>query len=302
MLLGGLLVLLATGVALKVTWSDLMIWYRLGPDFALHRWKNARGYPEYRHVASGIIFVYLPGGSFYMGSPDRKPQPVRPLFVGRASALLDGRRDRERPRHTVTLSPFLMAKYEVSQSEWRRITGRSPSHFKGDKLPAESVSWHDCQNFCKSTGLALPTEAQWEYACRAGTGTLFAIGDQLSVADANFDEDFFDDHEGQTVRVDAYRPNGFGLFNLHGNVWEWCEDAISHDFYSEPDAAGPDPVFTGTRVKIPGIRTPSGQIRRVARGGGWNVEDWDCRSARRAWGEPTDRDSNTGLRPVFPMR
>ncbi len=226
--------------------------------------KNAQGYPEYRHRQAGIVFVRLPGGKFDMGSPPAE----------------QGRLSNEGPVHSVTLSPFLLAKYEVSQAEWKRVMGNNPSRFRGANLPVEMVSWEDCQRFCRKTGTSLPTAAQWEYACRAGTTTPFVFGETLTKKQANFSGE-------KTVEVDSFEPNGYGLYNLEGNVWEWCEDIWDPGFYKRPEASRTNPVCT------------SGSEVRVFRGGSWNAGVRYCRSAHRSGFLPPTRKGSLGLRPAW---
>ncbi len=152
----------------------------------------------------------------------------------------------------------------MSQAEWKKATGINPSKSKGEALPVETVSWDDCQKFCKKTGLSFPTEAQWEYACRAGTTTPYAFGETLSKEQANF----WDDNQ-RTIAVDSFGPNGFGLHNMHGNVQEWCQDVYDTEFYKKPEATQKNPVCT------------SGSEHRVYRGGGWQYNPWFCRSSSR---------------------
>jgi len=242
---------------------------------------NAQGYPEYRHEQTGIIFVRLPGGTFEMGSPEEECW----------------HESSEGPVHTVTLSPFLMAKYELTQAEWESVMGTNLSYFQGPRRPVEFVSWDEIQEFEARTGLALPTEAQWEYACRAGTRTPFSSGPDLTRVQANFrgnlayceDEGNAPDGQfiGETVSVGSRAPNGFGLHDMHGNVWEWCEDVYNFTYYSLPEAAGPNPVCT------------SGFPRRVYRGGSWSSNALHCRSARRNLGEPSTSDLDIGFRPSW---
>ena len=149
------------------------------------------------------MFVSLPGGTFAMGSPEDE----------------EGRYDVEGPVHDVTLSPFLIAKYEVSQAEWTRVMKENPSTFLGDDLPVENVSQEECRKFCVATGLALPPEAQWEYACRAGTsGPYGGTGAPDAMG-------WYGKNSGRVTHpVGEKRANDFGLYDMHGNVLEWCED------------------------------------------------------------------------------
>ncbi len=252
--------------------------------------KNAQGYEEFREEQTGIVFVKLPGGTFQMGSPASEAE----------------RHDDEGPVHEVTLSPFLIAKYEVTQAQWKRVMGTSPSYFKGDELPVEKVSWNDCQEFCKKTGLSLPTEAQWEYACRAGTTTPYHSGDSEAdlaevgwfylnsghkelPAGTEWEPDKLKGWGCRTHRVGAKKPNGFGLHDMHGNVWEWCEDVYNRDYYSKAASRNGDKACT------------SGSGDRVRRGGGWYYYARRCRSALRAGLFPGDRNAHLGFRPLMPL-
>ena len=213
--------------------------------------KNEQGYPEYLHRRTGIVFVGLPGGTFEMGSPGSEA----------------GRIDDEGPVHKVTLSPFLIAKYEVSQAEWKRVMGDNPHppRFKGDTLPVERVSWDDCHEFCERTGLSLPTEAQWEYACRAGTSGAYAGTGNLD------DMGWYDKNSGRRAHpVGEKQANDFGLHDMHGNVWEWCKDLYEW---------GPE--------------------SRMLRGGGWDDHAGLCRSAYRFGGHTSFRLGYLGFRPAW---
>jgi formylglycine-generating enzyme required for sulfatase activity len=226
---------------------------------------NAQGFPEYTHTPTGIDFVLLPGGVFQMGSP-----PVEP-----------DRDADEGPLHTVTLDSFLIAKREVSQAEYEAVMvghatlsaipndGPLPPT-SGDDLPVGFVSWEDLNDpdgFLARTGLELPTEAEWEYACRAGTAGPYA-------GSGNLDEMGWYNltSGGMPQPVGTRLPNQFGLHDMHGNVWEWCEDDYDADFYSKPEATVPNPLSVG-----------SGD--RVIRGGSFSGAAGDCRSAYRIAGQ-----------------
>ncbi len=221
---------------------------------------------EYRHDQTGMEFALIPGGSFDMGSNES---------------------NNEKPVHKVTLSPYLISKTEVTQDVWQKIMGNNPSNFKeGDNYPVEYVSWNDCQEFCKKTGLQLPTEAQWENACRAGTTTKWYFGDnekelgEYAWYEKNSGGGLFS--IGRTHPVAQKKPNAFGLYDMMGNVWEWCEDW--YGTYSS--SAATDPV---------GPNTGSG---RVGRGGSWfNTADY-CRASYRFRCAPSCRYNDLGFRVV----
>ena len=241
---------------------------------------NARRYREYEHDETGIIFVLLPGGEFEMGSPPDEAN----------------RRPVEGPVHTVTLSPFLIAKHEVTQAEYSQVMGVNPSWFSGDDLrPVEQVSWIDLQEgdgFLARTGLSLPSEAQWEYAARGGTSTAFSFGDDCgknACGSCVTADDFmwWSCNAGDSTQaVGGKQSNLFGLHDMHGNVHEWCEDVFDADFYADPEAAGPDPVATADS----GVR--------VYRGGSWLDRAGNCRCAVRLGVLPGNRYTHIGFRPV----
>ena len=235
--------------------------------------RNAQGKHEFRHDKTGLVFVYLEGGTFQQGSPANEP----------------GRGDDEGPARTVTLAPFLIAKHEVTQEVWERFMRDNPSGFTGDpRLPVETVSWDDAVRFGEVTGLAavgsgqlaLPTEAQWEFACRAGTsGPYPGKLDEFAWYDANSGR--------RTHPIGTKQPNAFGLHDLHGNVWEWCRD-----YYSERYSPGPvtDPLG------------PSNGSGRVYRGGSWGSAASGCRSAYRFWFVPAASFNLLGFRPVVELK
>jgi formylglycine-generating enzyme required for sulfatase activity len=204
--------------------------------------------------------VWVPAGSFQMGSPSSE----------------SGRSDAEGPVHTVELDGFWMAKYEVTQEQYEAVMGTNPSNFKGAKNPVEQVSWDDATDFCRKasekTGksLRLPTEAEWEYACRAGSSTRFCFGD----SDNGLDEyAWYTAKSGsKTHQVGEKNPNEWGLYDMHGNVWEWCGDWYA-DKYGAGSAKNPQGASSGQS--------------RVLRGGSWYDYPNYCRSANRGRGDPT---------------
>ena len=211
-------------------------------------------------------FNPIPAGQFAMGSP--------PTEQGRSYAEL------QRP---VTITkPFYLGIYEVTQIQWLTIMGTSPSRFSGSDFPVERVSWDDAVEFCnklsEKTGrkVRLPTEAEWEYACRAGTTTAFNTGDALKPDQANFGES----RKNQTTPVGSYPANALGLFDMHGNVWEWCADRYG-DY---PEGAATDP------------QGPERGTNRVLRGGSWGHSADFCRSASRLRLDPDIRYFFFGFR------
>jgi formylglycine-generating enzyme required for sulfatase activity len=211
-----------------------------------------------------------PSGEFMMGSSEDE----------------EGRWDDEGPLHTVTLTKgFWLAETTCTQELWQAVMGDNPSEFKGDQLPVENVSWEDVQKFeqtlpdqLSGLELGLPTEAQWEYACRAGTDTRYWFGDTCDKGHANIES-----HVGQTSEVKSYAANPLGLFDMHGNVWEWCQD-YCRDTYDD-----------GTQVDPQGPSENKGSYR-VIRGGSWSYLARFARSAFRSRVVPGDRDVNLGFR------
>ena len=186
-------------------------------------------------------------------------------------------------QHEVTLTKsYYMGKYEVTQEQWESVMGNNPSDTKETNLPVTDVSWEDCQEFIKKlNGITkgkyrLPTEAEWEYACRAGTKTAYSFGDKITPKDANYGDSGID----EPVAVGSYKPNAFGLYGMHGNVWEWCEDWEA-DY---PKGAVTDP------------KGPATGENRVLRGGSFNLTVSLPRSSHRFFDTPSDRHYYGGFR------
>jgi formylglycine-generating enzyme required for sulfatase activity len=207
----------------------------------------------FEHAETGLEFVLVPVATFTMGSPEDER----------------GRKDDEPLRNVELRAPFLAARTEVTQRAWVAAMGGNPSRYKGKDRPVESVSWEDAAAFCEKTGLALPTEAQWEYMCRAGSYQRYSGFEREKELDLYA---WTKDNAGRkgTSPVGAKRPNGFGLLDVHGNVWEWCADV-------DPDRAD----------------------ARVYRGGSWRNSARSARCAHRFRGAPDTRDDVLGFRPVF---
>lgn len=240
-------------------------------------------------TAIQLDIVLIPGGSFNMGSPEEEPE----------------RRKSEGPQHTVTLPSFFMGRYPVTQTQWRAVSkleqvyielDPKPSRFSGRNYPVEQVSWHEAVEFCQrlsnTTGrpYRLPSEAQWEYACRAGTTTPFTFGKTLTTEVANYRGSitYNDGPKGEyratTTPVDYFDvANAFGLCDMHGNVWEWCADMWHKNYESAPIDGS---TWLGE----------SEESNRVLRGGSWNYNSRYCRSATRLNGRPDDRISRFGFR------
>ncbi|HVX60689.1 MAG TPA: formylglycine-generating enzyme family protein [Pirellulales bacterium] len=194
------------------------------------------------------------------------------------------------PRRRVTLTqPFYLGKYEVTQEQWEKVMGSNPSHFQGAKLPVETVSWNACQEFLAKlqarTGrkFALPTEAQWEFACRAGTSTPWSFGN----SDATMgDYAWSRDNSGQTTHaVGEKKPNASGLYDMHGNVAEWCADWYAKHTYSGGVATDP----TG----------PSAGDSRIARGGAWGDDSGYLKCTYRNCSGSDNANEGIGLRCVM---
>ena len=234
----------------------------------------------------GMEFVLIPAGTFTMGSPPGEPH-----------------RHKTEVQHRVTISrPFYMQATEVTLKQWRSLMRRKFfGRRKGEgTMPVVKVSWHDCVKFIKKLNelnegrYRLPTEAEWEYSCRAGTSTAYSWGDSIDCSKAMYDNSVLESGDcldyvrskglsvNRPASVKSYQPNTWGLYDMHGNVWEWCRD-----WYAD--------------YPIGLIMNPSGPdsgTEKIRRGGSWFKHGYSCRSANRAHGHPPTRYKTTGFRVV----
>ena len=253
--------------------------------------KQAHYFVEKLGELIGLDIILIPAGTFLMGSPEDE----------------DERQENEGPQHEVAISTFFMGRYPITQIQWRFVAGLpqekrelspKPSHFKGDDRPVEQVSWSDAVEFCDRlsayTGrdYRLPTEAEWEYACRAGTQTPFYFGKTLTTELANYNGNstYNDGLEGEyreeTTPVGNFGiANAFGLCDMHGNVFEWCQDHWHENYEGAPTDGS---AWLSKYENAP----------RVRRGGSWNSDPRNCRSACRHFSSLDHRSYPLGFRVV----
>ncbi|MBW4687758.1 MAG: formylglycine-generating enzyme family protein [Komarekiella atlantica HA4396-MV6] len=262
--------------------------------------KTAQYYVE--DLGNGITLdiVLIPGGSFMMGSPEDELE----------------HRESESPQHLVNIKQFCIGKYPITQEQWKAVVALpqvqkeldlDPSHFKGDKRPVEQVSWYDAVEFCDrltsctKRQYRLPSEAEWEYACRAGTSTPFHFGETITTDVANYRGT---DNEGynwsgsygrgpkgiyreETTEVGSFGvANAFGLYDMHGNIWEWCADHWHEDYKGAPTNG------------IPWRQDRNNNQTMLLRGGSWYHNSLVCRSAYRFSYSPFDIYDFLGFRVV----
>lgn len=238
--------------------------------------------------AIALQMQLIPEGTFLMGSPETEPES----------------QEREAPQHEVSVPPFFMGRYPITQAQWRVVAAMpqvslelkpEPSHFKGDNLPVEQVSWYEAIEFCDrlsahtDRSYRLPSEAEWEYACRAGTTTPFHFGKMLTTEVANYNGNYTyadgpkGDYREATTLVDHFgTANAFDLCDMHGNVYEWCQDHY--------DSYGKTPVDGSAWT------TENTKANRILRGGSWYLNPKTCRSAYRDHDMPDFRNSYIGFR------
>ncbi|MEH2410584.1 caspase, EACC1-associated type [Nostoc sp.] len=276
----------------------------LGMGKKTYEINRSRGRAEFftENLGNGVVLdmVAIPGGKFLMGSPDNEPE----------------RYDSESPQHRVTIQPFFMGKFPVTQSQWKSVAALpkvdvdlnpDPSNFKGANRPVERVSWDDAIEFCarlsKKTEKTyrLPSEAEWEYACRAGTTTPFYFGETITTDLANYRGTDWDyngtvypgnyaqgpkgEYRGQTTDVGKCPANPFGLFDMHGSIWEWCLDEW-HENYNGAPRDGSAWIVDNDNQS------------RLLRGGSWDFNPWNCRSAIRGYRARDSWFSHVGFRVV----
>jgi formylglycine-generating enzyme required for sulfatase activity len=270
------------------------------PKIIIHEYERTAQY-FIEDLGNGIQLemVMIPSGSFMMGSPETE----------------EGSNDDERPQHQVTIKAFCLGKYQVTQAQWKAVAAfpqvnkelkLDPSRFKGDgstsltnHRPVEQVSWEDAVEFCdrlsQYTGRTyrLPSEAEWEYACRAGTTTPFHFGETITTDLANYDGNYAYGQgpkgvdRGETTEVGSFGvANNFGLYDMHSNVWEWCQDDWHNDYKGAP--------IDGSAW----LNNEEDNNGKLLRGGSWNYYPGNCRSAFRDYYGLDSSLSHIGFRVV----
>ena len=262
--------------------------------------KRVRSFCE--DLGNGIILdmVAIPAGEFLMGTADadRDTMTQEATRNGIEQKYVETRTSQEMPQHCVKVPEFWMGKFAVTQAQWDRVAAlpkiktnlnADPSNFKGAKRPVEKISWEQAVEFCNrlscKTGKSyrLPSEAEWEYACRAGTTTPFHFGETITTDLANYNGDYSygnapqGESRSQTTEVGIFPANGFGLYDMHGNVYEWCADIWNESYEWAPtDGTAQD---IGSELRDPHHVQ---RVSQLLRGGSWLNCPWICRSAARS--------------------
>jgi formylglycine-generating enzyme required for sulfatase activity len=267
---------------------------RKKPQITIARYPaQAQFFTEYLPDGVTLEMVSIPGGTFLMGSPETE----------------EGHRESESPQHEVTLQPFFMGKYPITQAQWRAIAALpqvnreldpDPSQFKGSDRPVERVTWYEAVEFCDrlssytKRNYRLPSEAEWEYACRSGTTTPFHFGETITPELANYNgqgtygSGSKGEYREQTTPVGSFKAaNAFGLFDMHGNVWQWCADNWHENYEGSPS----------NNIAW----TEKNNDNRMLRGGSWYYNPRACRSAYRNDNHPDSRVGHVGFRVVVPV-
>ena len=270
------------------------------PKIIIHEYERTAQY-FIEDLGNGIQLemVMIPSGSFMMGSPETE----------------EGSNDDERPQHQVTIKAFCLGKYQVTQAQWKAVAAfpqvnkelkLDPSRFKGDgstsltnHRPVEQVSWEDAVEFCDRLSrhtkrqYRLPSEAEWEYACRAGTTTPFHFGETITTDLVNYNGNYTYGqgskgvYRKETTEVGSFGvANNFGLYDMHGNVWEWCQDSWHSNYKGAPTDGSA------------WLDNKESSNRKLLRGGSWSYNPADCRSAYRYYYDLDLNYSNIGFRVV----
>jgi formylglycine-generating enzyme required for sulfatase activity len=239
-------------------------------------------FPEDLGNRTILEMVYIPSGTFMMG----------------LSQTEEAQQRYKSPLHQVTVPAFFAGKYPITQAQWQSVIGNNPSHFKGEKRPVEQVNWYEAVEFCQilseNTGknYRLLSEAEWEYACRAGTSTSFYFGNTIPEESVNYSyvtREWIEPPYFQTTDVGIFPPNAFGLYDMHGNVTEWCSDRWHYDYQGAPhdgsswehDESSWETDFSESRVQ---------------RGGSWSSEAEYCRADSRDAYPADESDNSIGFR------
>jgi formylglycine-generating enzyme required for sulfatase activity len=244
------------------------------------------------------VMRWIDPGSFIMGSPEDEPE----------------RFDDEPQRHVNFSEGFWLAETSCTQELWEVVMGDNPSRFKSDQLPVERVNWHLVHDFLQQLNdqisglsLTLPSEAQWEYACRAGTMTPFSFGETISTAQANYNGSYVyasgskGEYREKTIPVKSFSPNAWGLHQMHGNVWEWCLDHYS-DYQFHPAKRNRDTGLPAVSNPLQVQQSVDETAFRVVRGGCWFDGPGGLRSASRVGDRPGDADNFLGFRFARPAQ
>jgi formylglycine-generating enzyme required for sulfatase activity len=259
-------------------------------ELTLHRYRRSnKSYTEDLGEGVKLTLMLISAGEFLMGAPEDELESE----------------DNERPQHRVQVPQFLMGRYPVTQAQWRTVAGYpqetqelnpDPSDFKGPNCPVENVSWEDAQEFCQRLSTTsgktycLPSEAQWEYACRAGTTTPFHHGEMITPEVVNYDGKYIyndspqGEYRDQSTEVGIFPANDWGLHDMHGNVLEWCEDVWHVDYQGAP--------INGQAWFEPDKK----ELKKLLRGGSWSNFPAYCRSARRYYGTSVNGYADIGFR------
>jgi eukaryotic-like serine/threonine-protein kinase len=249
-------------------------------------------YIEFDLYAAGKLeLVYIPSGRFLMGQTATE---TRALTVEVREEIYQTYYARELPQHPVDVSAFYMSKYPITQGQYLVVMGSNPGYFGGDRFPVRNVSWHDAQSFCQQlsqktgTKIGLPSEAQWEYACRAETHTPFHFGETITkkLGNYTYGETLKAKDRGKATPVGSYQvANDFGLYDMHGNVWEWCLDRYHENYQNAPQDGG-------------AWVDKNDSDSRILRGGSWDNLPRDCRSTFGFGITPDLRHDTVGFRVV----